>query len=225
MPAVIEEDAASCRLALSPYQIMSVLLHIQEESPTSSAQVPLLGHSGDRSSLPRRKRPAYFVRIALFSSVVIIVALAFLQPDQRSKAYSRLSALQKSTAASSSLAAAAPPYAQSCELCHVDPTNALCQYGEHNIRLSRAFEGSGYRLQRFLRKMVAGEEVQVGVLGASITQGHSVLPGEQTWQEAWFADLQKDYPNVKMHVGAVGATDSQVRLPARRGRTSAFPEC
>ncbi|GAA5990232.1 hypothetical protein JCM10908_005886 [Rhodotorula pacifica] len=98
---------------------------------------------------------------------------------------------------------------QSCEVCHLDPFDPLCEYGEHNIRLSRAFEGSGFRLQRALKKILAGEEVNIGVLGASITQGHSVPPGNQIWQDRWFEDFGRRYPNVKMHVGAVGATDSQ----------------
>ncbi|GAA5879221.1 hypothetical protein JCM3774_003526 [Rhodotorula dairenensis] len=98
---------------------------------------------------------------------------------------------------------------QSCEVCHLDPSEPLCEYGNHNIRLSRAFEGSGHRLQRFLQKVLAGEEVNVGVLGASITAGHSVPPGNQTWQDRWFENFQQRHPNVKMHVGAIGATDSQ----------------
>lgn len=103
---------------------------------------------------------------------------------------------------------------QSCEVCRLDPFDPLCEYGEHNIRLSRAFEGSGHRLQRFLDKVLAGEEVNVGVLGASITAGHSVPPGNQTWQDRWFEGFQHAHPNVKMHVGAIGATDSQVRARA-----------
>jgi hypothetical protein len=80
-----------------------------------------------------------------------------------------------------------------------------------------------------------GEEINVGVLGASVTQGHSVPPvcchsfplkregsadlslamatkGLPRWEDKFFEDFQKLFPTAKMHVGAVGAMDSRVRL-------------
>ncbi|BGP17867.1 hypothetical protein JCM10213v2_005909 [Rhodosporidiobolus nylandii] len=109
------------------------------------------------------------------------------------------------------LSAALPSLAtSSCEVCHLDPSNPLCEYGLDSIRQSRAYEGSGARLRRVLEKALRGEEIGVGILGASVTQGHSVTPGKPVWQYRWFADFQRLFPNSKIHVGAVGAMDSRV---------------
>lgn len=99
----------------------------------------------------------------------------------------------------------------SCEVCILNPSNPLCEYGLDNIRMSRAYEGSGARLQRVLKRALKGEEIGVGVIGASVTAGHSVPPGYQRWQERFFDDFKKMFPNAKLHVGAMGATDSKVR--------------
>ncbi|GAA5894305.1 hypothetical protein JCM6882_007626 [Rhodosporidiobolus microsporus] len=97
----------------------------------------------------------------------------------------------------------------SCEVCHLDPSNPLCEYGLDAIRMSRAYEGSGARLRRVLQKALRGEEITVGVLGASVTQGHSLGPGEERWQDKWFRDFQTLFPKSKMVTGAVGAMDSR----------------
>ncbi|GAA5852468.1 hypothetical protein JCM9279_003459 [Rhodotorula babjevae] len=97
----------------------------------------------------------------------------------------------------------------SCEVCHLDPSNPLCEYGLDNIRMSRAYEGSGARLRRVLERALAGEEIGVGVIGASVTQGHGVLQGKQRWVDRWFDDFKALFPKAKMHVGAVPATDSR----------------
>lgn len=99
----------------------------------------------------------------------------------------------------------------SCEVCILNPSNPLCEYGLDNIRMSRAYEGSGARLRRVLKRALKGEEIGVGVIGASVTAGHSVPPGYQRWQERFFDDFKKMFPNAKLHVGAMGATDSRVR--------------
>ncbi|BGO95547.1 formin-binding protein [Rhodotorula toruloides] len=97
----------------------------------------------------------------------------------------------------------------SCEVCVLNPSNPLCEYGLDNIRMSRAYEGSGARLRRVLKRALKGEEIGVGVIGASVTAGHSVPPGYQRWQERFFDDFKKMFPNAKLHVGAMGATDSK----------------
>ncbi|TNY20771.1 hypothetical protein DMC30DRAFT_416657 [Rhodotorula diobovata] len=97
----------------------------------------------------------------------------------------------------------------SCEVCHLDPSDPLCEYGLDNIRLSRAYEGSGARLRRVLQRALKGEEIRVGVLGASVTQGHGVPQGKQRWEDRWLDDFQKLFPKAKMTVGAVPATDSR----------------
>ena len=52
---------------------------------------------------------------------------------------------------------------QSCEVCVLDPSSELCVYGLDNVRQSKAFEGSGYRMRKFLEKAMRGEEVRIGV--------------------------------------------------------------
>ncbi|GAA6035600.1 hypothetical protein JCM8097_004923 [Rhodosporidiobolus ruineniae] len=98
---------------------------------------------------------------------------------------------------------------QSCELCHLEPDNPLCEYGLDNIRLSRSYEGSGHRLRRVLEKALRGEEIGVGIIGASVTQGHGLGPGEARWEDRFFEDFQRVFPTAKMHVGAIGAMDSR----------------
>ena len=51
---------------------------------------------------------------------------------------------------------------RSCEVCVVDPENERCQYGLDNVRLSRAYQGSGHRVRRVLEKALRGEVVKVG---------------------------------------------------------------
>ena len=61
----------------------------------------------------------------------------------------------------------------SCEVCVQDPANELCQYGMNSVKLSRQFEGSGVRVRRALEKALRGEEIGIGILGASVTAGKS----------------------------------------------------
>lgn len=52
---------------------------------------------------------------------------------------------------------------RSCEVCVSDPGNELCQeYGLDNVRLSRAYEGSGHRVRRVMEKALRGEKVKIG---------------------------------------------------------------
>lgn len=60
---------------------------------------------------------------------------------------------------------------QSCEVCVVDPDNELCKYGLDNVRQSKAFGGSGYRVRKFLEKAMRGEEVRIGVRPFSLCVG------------------------------------------------------
>jgi hypothetical protein len=45
----------------------------------------------------------------------------------------------------------------------------------NSVRLSRQFEGSGVRVRRALEKALRGEEIGIGILGASVTAGTSLL--------------------------------------------------
>ncbi|KAI5475802.1 capsular related protein, Esterase, SGNH hydrolase-type domain containing [Pseudohyphozyma bogoriensis] len=93
----------------------------------------------------------------------------------------------------------------SCELCVVDPLNPLCEYGLDTIHLSRAFEGSGTRVRKVLEKALRGEPVRIGIIGASVTAGHGLGMGvhrKQTWEERFFEDFAKMFPNAKLYDGS-----------------------
>ncbi|ORY85985.1 hypothetical protein BCR35DRAFT_351547, partial [Leucosporidium creatinivorum] len=95
----------------------------------------------------------------------------------------------------------------SCEPCISDPSNPLCVYGMDNIRLSRSFEGSGHRVRKVLEKALRGEVVRIGVLGASVTAGHG-LDGKQKWQDRFFEDFVKMFPNAEIYDGAASGMNS-----------------
>ncbi|KAG0656083.1 CRISPR-associated endonuclease/helicase Cas3 [Rhodotorula mucilaginosa] len=84
----------------------------------------------------------------------------------------------------------------------------MCEYGLDNIRLSRAYEGSGARLRKILARGSQGHAINVGVLGASVTAGHGLAPGSPRWHEHFFSDFQTLFPNARMHVGAAGGVNS-----------------
>nr|CRX79126.1 hypothetical protein ls5930a1_00171 [Leucosporidium scottii]CRX79202.1 hypothetical protein ls5931a1_00026 [Leucosporidium scottii] len=96
----------------------------------------------------------------------------------------------------------------SCDPCLLDPSDPLCVYGTDNIRLSRAFEGSGHRVRRVLEKALRGERVRIGVLGASVTAGHG-LNGQQKWQDRFFEDFVKIFPNSEIYDGAASGMNSE----------------
>lgn len=103
----------------------------------------------------------------------------------------------------------------SCELCLLDPTHPLCHpYGISNVRLSRAHEGSGFRVQRFLRRAMAGEAVSIGIVGASVSQGHGIKhKGLPTCHEVFFKDFKTMFPSATIHEGLAGGVDSQSSSP------------
>jgi len=63
---------------------------------------------------------------------------------------------------------AAPPLPPpaAAPVCGVDPA-LMKEYGRHSIKLSRAHEGSGFRVQKVLEKARRGEKIKVAVLGGS----------------------------------------------------------
>lgn len=111
----------------------------------------------------------------------------------------------------------------SCELCHHSLHHRMCEYGLDNIRLSRAYEGSGARLRKVLARGSQGHTINVGVLGASVTAGHGLAPGSPRWHEHFFSDFQQLFPNARMHVGAAGGVNSHVGLFFLRMRDSSRP--
>lgn len=116
---------------------------------------------------------------------------------------------------------AAPPLAvnvasaatQSCDVCVLDPDDPLCRYGIDNIKLGLAYEGSGYRIRKFLEKAMRGEPVSIGVLGASVTSGHGLRDGSPTYHQVFFADFQKMFPNAVLHEGAMAGMQSEAHHP------------
>ncbi|KAI5481658.1 capsular related protein, Esterase, SGNH hydrolase-type domain containing [Pseudohyphozyma bogoriensis] len=87
------------------------------------------------------------------------------------------------------------PATQSCELCILEPEHPLCEYGMDNVRLSRMYEGSGVRVRKVLEKAMRGEQVRIGVIGASVTQGHGVPPDKPRWQDRFYQDFVTLFPN------------------------------
>lgn len=57
--------------------------------------------------------------------------------------------------------ATSPLATASCEVCVLNPSDPLCAYGIDNIRLARAYQGSGTRVRRFLEKALRGEKVKI----------------------------------------------------------------
>lgn len=51
---------------------------------------------------------------------------------------------------------------QTCEVCVAKPDDSLCEYGLDNIRLSRAYQGSGHRVRKMLGKALRGERIRIG---------------------------------------------------------------
>lgn len=66
---------------------------------------------------------------------------------------------------------ATDPAPRSCETCVANPADPLCAYGIDNVRLSRMYEGSGFRLRKVVEKALRGERVSIGIIGASVTAG------------------------------------------------------
>lgn len=175
-------------------------------SPPSS---PALGRYSLTST---RWRPSLLTTACCLANLFVFVLyhhhFTSSQPTQPQDV--QLEVLRDDVPTANSSAAVTPPSrALSCEVCHLDPSNPLCEYGYSAIRQSRAYEGSGTRLRRVLQKALRGEAIQVGVLGASVTQGHGVIPPYQRWEDRWFEDFQHIFPSAVIHVGAVPAAGSQ----------------
>lgn len=60
----------------------------------------------------------------------------------------------------------APP---SCRITDMLDDPLVQEYGQNNIRLSRTYEGSGYRVRKMLRKALRGEPIKVAVVGGSVS--------------------------------------------------------
>ncbi|KAK4054320.1 hypothetical protein OIO90_003553 [Microbotryomycetes sp. JL221] len=96
---------------------------------------------------------------------------------------------------------------QTCEICVRDPNDSMCQeYGLDNVRLSRAYQGSGTRVRSFLEKALKGQHVKIGVIGGSVSAGHGVR-GDKWW-ERWFRSFNDAFSKSDIYNGALPAMDS-----------------
>lgn len=99
--------------------------------------------------------------------------------------------------------------AEPCGMCASSPERCK-EYGVENLKLSRAFTGTGNRLRKVLRKAQRGEPIKTGVIGGSVSEGVGVPPGER-WHElvsSWFSETYPDTP-VSHVVGAVPGRGSE----------------
>ncbi|KAK4054103.1 hypothetical protein OIV83_001128 [Microbotryomycetes sp. JL201] len=107
----------------------------------------------------------------------------------------------------SAKAVAVDPATQTCEVCVRDPNDKMCkEYGLDNVRLSRAYQGSGTRVRQFIEKALNGEKVKIGVIGGSVSAGHGVR-GDKWW-ERWFRTFNDAFPKSEIYNGALPAMDS-----------------
>lgn len=89
---------------------------------------------------------------------------------------------------------------EACGMCASAP-EVCAQYGRSAIELSRAYTGSGARVQRVLAKAARGEKIVIGVLGGSVSEGvdvpelgrwHEVVQG---WFNTTFPDIEVELQN------------------------------
>jgi hypothetical protein len=75
---------------------------------------------------------------------------------------------------------------QSCKLCLLDPSNALC-YISSKISDASITAGSGTRTRAVLDRANKGEVIRIGVLGASVTAGHGLSLGDDGKKQKSFS--------------------------------------
>ncbi|KLT45432.1 hypothetical protein CC85DRAFT_299497 [Cutaneotrichosporon oleaginosum] len=83
-------------------------------------------------------------------------------------------------------------------------------YGRTNIRMSRGYEGSLYRVEQFVNKILRGEPVTFSAIGGSVTAGHHVV-AEEIWVKLlgdWLRDWFPHDGFITVINGAVPATGS-----------------
>ena len=98
---------------------------------------------------------------------------------------------------------------EACGMCASAP-EVCSKYGRQAIELSRAYTGSGTRLQRVLAKAARGEKITLGVLGGSVSEGIDV-PHLGRWHEVVQGWFNATYPNTEVELinGAVPGRGSE----------------
>ncbi|KAL8278403.1 hypothetical protein RQP46_009093 [Phenoliferia psychrophenolica] len=97
---------------------------------------------------------------------------------------------------------------ESCETCVLSnyTEEPLCEYGLDNVKLSRMYEGSGFRVRRFLEKAMRGDAVSIAVLKGTEARGGE--PGT-LWHSRFLEDFVKSFPKTKLFVGTSPGGDSE----------------
>ncbi|KAF5389729.1 hypothetical protein D9757_006062 [Collybiopsis confluens] len=98
------------------------------------------------------------------------------------------------------------PEPQFCNYC--TQADEICKrYRPFNLARSRAYEGPNARLKRVLRKARSGQRIKIGVLGGSVSKGHSVTH-QALWTTRYAKYFRETYGvEVELINGSVGATD------------------
>lgn len=184
-------------------------------SPDRAALLPSLTTASARATgrirLPQLAALLLFAASCFLSGIYVDRASSAVDSGAPSSARLSFNPLRSAAARLGAVSSSrgAPP---SCRLCDADPSNPLCEYGDAAIRMSRAFEGSGVRVRRFLAKALRGDEVKIGVIGASVTAGHGLDHGGHVagpaYPQRWLAEFQKTFPRARMFDGSAPAMDS-----------------
>ncbi|WRT69354.1 uncharacterized protein IL334_006338 [Kwoniella shivajii] len=134
--------------------------------------------------LPASRRPHVFI-----AALSIVALVLFLHNTQQTGLSSWSSPLFGSHPTTSSLENVGLEAEDHVVRGRVSRMKTFCEkenpfekeYGRTNIRLTRAYEGSHYRLQQFIHKALRGEALTISAIGGSITGGHQVQR-----DEIWF---------------------------------------
>lgn len=146
-------------------------------------------------------------------SILLLLNISFLchynSPSNSTKVSSLLISQQISHFASPFISSPIPSSAtESCQVCVINPSDPLCVYGLDSIHISRAYEGSGHRIRRFLEKALRGEEVVIGVVGASVTFGHGLKGTASPYHKLFFEQFVEVFPKARMVEAALSGMNS-----------------
>ncbi|KAK4699726.1 hypothetical protein P7C70_g6533, partial [Phenoliferia sp. Uapishka_3] len=173
---------------------------------------------GTRLSLVLPRRPfklLFVITTVVFAAILAAKRLNYIEEyslhlpsnfDLKSIASSNLRDLHAAASLSQVATSSIPA---TCEPCIANPKDPLCKYGMNNIRLSRMYEGSGYRVRKVIEKAMRGERVSFGIIGASVSVGHGLRPPELNWHNIFFRDWEAIFPNTTVYNGAYPGMNSE----------------
>lgn len=77
--------------------------------------------------------------------------------------------------------------------------SSICDvFGERKIARSRAYEGTGERVQRVLAKASRGEKIKVGILGGSVSMGQKCNCPNATWHHQIVEWFKRSFPSTEI---------------------------